>query len=542
MCCGGEKGEFSAIRLEEENASSDLDLTLGLDPGQNLGEESIASLLNRARRFNKNLVAKAYKLAKDRVNCITLWFPPTTGRAHAAYTSPVAVLANNDCTVTLVDLGGLEASETPEPLDVITYPDFVNRAIISPDGRLLIAILDDPYLYVHERIRRESSQSWQLKQRYLLKSQIKGDRSDSRGSFAACFSESGNFLAVGTQHGTISVFDATMLTEDNVNPLISTFKSSRPESSPGAVRDMAFCPGPFDILAWTEDRGRVGVADMRSNFIIRQIVDINVDDDYEHVNILDRNTIDPRLLSRRPDNGGQDSRSPLNRHDSWLAGGRRRAAAETLETLNQPLTANEMMVLEAIQADRRRTDRAYDRAHAGGPGEESPLRSQGEGEPFRPIRERSSSMTRALGDLSRRGAAERVWSARQLLRDAHNRDTQMRGARPAEQQRPTERADRTNEGAATIRPRAGEPEGSYISVLDILQQRERDVNGRDTLRNTLENDNDAALLVPLVNQVVNRWEESALRGTLTQDPGVFDIPPSPDNTAGLSFSEDGRIL
>ena len=38
------------------------------------------------------------------------------------------------------------------------------------------------------------------------------------------------------------------------------------------------------------------------------------------------------------------------------------------------------------------------------------------------------------------------------------------------------------------------------------------------------------------------WEESALRGTLTQDPGVFDIPPSPDNTAGLSFSEDGRIL
>ncbi|UZP40880.1 hypothetical protein NXS19_008696 [Fusarium pseudograminearum] len=65
---------------------------------------------------------------------------------------------------------------------------------------------------------------------------------------------------------------------------------------------------------------------------------------------------------------------------------------------------------------------------------------------------------------------------------------------------------------------------SYLQVLDILQARERD-SDREL--------DDTTIIVPLVNQVVNRWEE---------DHGVFEVPPSPDNTAGLAWSEDGRIL
>jgi hypothetical protein len=123
------------------------------------------------------------KLAKDRVNCVTLWFPSaSTPIAAGTYSEPVAVLANNDRTVILVSLPDFDQNEKTEPLDVITYPDFVNRAIISPDGRILIAILDDPYLYVHERVETETRGTtppasddagyrWEQRQR----------------SFAACF-------------------------------------------------------------------------------------------------------------------------------------------------------------------------------------------------------------------------------------------------------------------------------------------------------------------------------------------------------------------
>ncbi|KAF5017236.1 hypothetical protein F66182_10857, partial [Fusarium sp. NRRL 66182] len=373
LCCGSESGDFVAMRLDDGNddshgSPSELDpdtrLSLGLD---STPEDSIFSLLSRARRSNKRLIAKSMKLAKDRVNCITLWFPPATLAAHEkAYTEPVAVLANNDRTVTLVSLRDFDQKEKTEPLDIITYPDFVNRALISPDGRLLIAILDDPYLYIHERVKKVTESpsfrsnepakyQWEPTQRILLKSQRKDDRTDSRGSFAACFSDSGAFLAIGTQHGTISIFNAALLADPDADPLIKTFQSSRPNSGPGAIRDMAFCPGPFGMLAWTEDRGHVGLADMRSNFVIRQIVNIE-EPVFEHINILDRNTIDPRLLEGRRD-----------RRENTLGSGNgdtSRRRGDALDMLNTPLTANETLVLEAMQLGRRSRERAAQRAAA----------------------------------------------------------------------------------------------------------------------------------------------------------------------------------
>lgn len=560
LCCGSEHGEFVAIRLDDEGGNDNLDLSFDLDPETRLplgltspGEDSIVTLLARARRSNKSLIAKNVKLAQERVNCITLWSPPTQlAPWDQAYTFPVAVLANNDRTVTLVNLDEAEDNERIEPLDVISYPDFVNRAIISPDGRLLISILDDPYLYVHERVGKSSEFAsstlgsheccWKEKQRLLLKSQRKDDRSDSRGSFAACFSSSGAYLAVGTQHGTISIFDASLLTDVDADPLIATFTSSRPESGPGAIRDMAFCPGPFDILAWTEDRGHVGLADLRSNFVVRQIVDINADSDFEHINILDRNTVDPRLLDRRGDRRESNLASALG--GSNLSDARRRAV-ERVESLNHPLTPNETMVLEAIQGNRRRRERANQRG-----GDESPasrqsqsrdtsslggfLRySQNEGDSGR-TRERSSSTSRAIGDLlgnyrdQRDRAHDRVRRTGQLIRDASDR--------PPPSQRPDQQwMERLGETVAAMRNQRERQDPSYLSVLEILQARER---GGTT---DAEND-ETSLLVPLVNQVVNRWEESAIRGTLAPDHGVFEVPPSPDNTAGLAWSEDGRTL
>ncbi|KPM34539.1 hypothetical protein AK830_g12038 [Neonectria ditissima] len=588
LCCGSESGEFVAIRLDDETDCNDradpvdradhadhadhtdhtdradhIDRSERLLPSNALAalrpdvttpgagpdssrNDSVFSLLSRARRPNKSLIAKSMKLAKDRVNCITLWFPPTSLPAcDKAYDEPLAILANNDRTVTLVSLEDFEKNEKTEPLDVITYPDFVNRAIISPNGRFLVSVLDDPYMYVHQRVKAipESASTrsveateyqWEQTQRILLKSQRKDDRSDSRGSFAACFSSSGAYLAVGTQHGTISIFNATLLDNPDADPLITTFQSSRPQSGPGAVRDMAFCPGPFDILAWTEDRGNVGIIDMRSNFVVRQIINID-DPTFEHISVVDRNTIDPRLLESRRDRRSNVSASASANNNTTNSTEGRRRGADGIDSLNSPLTANETLVLEAIQNDRRRRDRTAPRTAA----EEraTPLtnsfwadrttrRTAANDDTQRPSERRSSSIGRTMSDLlGTYRSQDRARNARQLLRDA---------AEIGETSRPPDRwMESLGETVAMLREQRQRQDSSYLTVLEILQARERS-SDRDP--------DDSSVLGPLVNQVVTRWEESALRGTLATDHGVFEVPPSPDNTAGLAWSEDGRVL
>ncbi|KAJ3484694.1 hypothetical protein NLG97_g6990 [Lecanicillium saksenae] len=585
LCCGSESGDFVAIRLDEGNDGSGPNTPLNLDPDARLPlslessrEESLLSLITQARRSNKSLIAKSVKLATDRVNCITMWFPGALATpVEGAYTEPVAILANNDCTVTVISLRDFDQNDKTTPLDKVTYPDFVNRATISPDGRIMIAILDDPYLYVHVRVEkpRESGGPpeyvWENRQRLMLKSQKKGDRTDSRGSFAASFSNSGAYLAVGTQHGVISIYDAQLLLDVNSQPLITTFESTRPRSPPGAIRDMAFCPGPYDILAWTEDRGHIGIADVRANFIVRQIVDIGADADFEHVSIFDRNTIDPRLLD-----GQNGSRRELAR--GGLSATRREGDGR-IDTLNQPLTPSETMVLEAIQGDRRRRDRITQR----GDGGDTPMTdsswsylanlrsSSTENDASRP-RQRSSSVTRGNSESlntyrdqrERERLTDRVRNIRQLARDPSDRLSGRRDQRWI---------DRLGETVAAMREQrdrdsSDRPDASYLNVLDILQARERSTGAgagtstgtttatatgtgsalrpATTAATTLTSEperEESSLLVPLVNQVVSRWEESAIRGTLvTEHASLFEVPPSPDNTAGLAWSDDGRTL
>lgn len=315
LCCGGETGEFAAIPLTEANENNDSDLRLDLDADARLPlnldsahqDDYILSLLaRRSSTRPRSIAVKSKSFGKERVNCITLWFPGADMSPYeGAYSQPVAVLANNDKHVITVNLQDMES------VDELSYPDCVNRALISPDGRLLVAISDDPYLYIHGRTEKHAGSSslfrnrdrpeyeWKAAGRIHLKSQRTDDDSDNRGSFAACFSNTGRYLAVGTQYGVISIFNTSAFLEPGTDPLITSFTSSRPNSVPGAVRDMAFCPGPFDLLAWTEDRGRVGVADIRSNYVAQQILHLDTHDEYDHIIITDRGSIDPRLLEGR---------------------------------------------------------------------------------------------------------------------------------------------------------------------------------------------------------------------------------------------------
>jgi WD40 repeat protein len=326
LCCGGEDGNYTAIPLTDRGTNADSNqegdadarLPLDLDPSRrsNVRETSFGSRISR--RFNRPVTPNIVQIGtKDRIteemryvliNCITLW-SPSEHTSEKSYKTSVAVVSQNDSTVSILNI------ETSEILDKLTFPDLVNRSVISPDGGLLATITDDPYLYIHERKakldlhpipfdgRKETTRyEWVRVGRIQLEGQFEKDDHKLKGSFAACFSKLGQYLAVASQYGIISVFDTRYLPSPEA--LVVNFTGSRPGRDEGAIRDMEFSPAPFDLLAWTETNGRVGVADVRSLFMYRQRVLISHSDGVERVLVSDRLSepvIDPRPRGFRTD-------------------------------------------------------------------------------------------------------------------------------------------------------------------------------------------------------------------------------------------------
>ncbi|KAK6193231.1 hypothetical protein LQW54_012667 [Pestalotiopsis sp. IQ-011] len=389
ICCGGEYGEFAVIKDANQHGGDEIRSRTNVDdalssnfqsqlrslespPGQDAALSSSFSrdmfnlLEQRLNGPAKSWTSSSHKYGTERVNCITIWEPPKATSLFPArdghYATPVAVLSNNDKTVTIV---GLHESEF---FDEIKLPDCVNRSLISPDGTLLASICDDPFLYLHARKPTstkgrigDESYEWKSLPRVRLESPAKDARDDCRGSFAASFSPSGRFLAVGVQNGTIRVFDTAALQTPDADPLVAAFTTSRHPEVHGAVRDMAFCPGPYDLLAWTEHRGRIGIADARSNFAQRQTVILDRKEDYEHLSLTDRSTIDPRLLEQR------NERSPRSGSNMHLARLLSQASSpqppphlsmnsDVTSRVNRPFSPEETAILDAVTNERRRRE------------------------------------------------------------------------------------------------------------------------------------------------------------------------------------------
>ena len=141
LCCGGDKGEYTAVSLDDgisnmeltPEADPDARLPLDLDiPRRAIFVEGASA--TRRTRGRRPIVADVIKIGTEIVNCITLWSPgPDT--SNTAYKMPVAVVSNNDCTVSILNV------KTSETLDKLTMPDFVNRSVLSPDGTLLATIV-----------------------------------------------------------------------------------------------------------------------------------------------------------------------------------------------------------------------------------------------------------------------------------------------------------------------------------------------------------------------------------------------------------------
>lgn len=389
VCCGGEYGEFAVIKDANQHGGDEIRNRTNVDdalssnfqsqlrslespPGQDAALSSSFSrdmfnlLEQRLNGPAKSWTSSSHKYGTERVNCITIWEPPKATSLFPArdghYATPVAVLSNNDKTVTIV---GLHESEF---FDEIKLPDCVNRSLISPDGTLLASICDDPFLYLHTRKPTstkgrigDESYEWKSLPRVRLESPAKDARDDCRGSFAASFSPSGRFLAVGVQNGTIRVFDTAALQTPDADPLVAAFTTSRHPEVHGAVRDMAFCPGPYDLLAWTEHRGRIGIADARSNFAQRQTVILDRKEDYDHLSLTDRSTIDPRLLEQR------NERSPRSGSTMHLARLLSQASSpqppphlstnsDVTSRVNRPFSPEETAILDAVTNERRRRE------------------------------------------------------------------------------------------------------------------------------------------------------------------------------------------
>ncbi|KAI2629360.1 hypothetical protein GGS21DRAFT_545283 [Xylaria nigripes] len=591
ICCGGEAGEFTIIHetaaataiasTSEDHIDRDFPepiasetSVLTSEPSMNELRRDMLSIVEQISGSAKTWSASNSKFGTQRVNCITIWQPPRPPSDRprlGVYSSPVAVLAKNDKILTIVSLGDSEV------LDELDFPDCVNRGVISPDGSLLVAICDDPFLYVHVRCalsgKRCSNFEWLPLPRIRLPDQSVRDASDSRGSFAACFSPSGRHLAVGTQYGAIYVFDVAAFADPDQDPLLTHFKSARAPNDSGAVRDMAFSPGPYDMLAWTEHRGCIGVADARTNFTRRQIISIEDHETFHTISVNDRNTtIDPRLLDPRSEQSAANSPSIPS-----LLGqsGRLQSGTDNSDTsrLNQPFSAEETAILQAVQSERSRRERARERelrdqrdsqtARGGAAWRSSVFAERVSPQPRTPrlARERERDITERLRNLTsiQRDTLTRVLEREQNRENRESRDhirsliTQTPPDQDRERRAPTPRR-RSSITQALALQRLGNGDGAAVSRdnslwgqvgrstagwsdLEALYsmsggEAPHDLNRRDLNR--------IRRAVPIISDL---WPDDGpgFRRMYGRS-GHRDHQQHADDTAGLTWSEDGRTL
>lgn len=193
-------------------------------------------------------------------------------------------ISNNDKTVRIFHLAQNRVLTTLH-LGIAT-----NHASISPDGQHLVIVGDCPKVYFHHPatsfdscpgtpgtgIGEAGCESWILSSHPPL-------TAGADALISTSFSPSSLLCAVASQDGSITIFDTRYLSCTNVpgcpSPIVNIITSSRPRTYAGAVRSVQFSPAPLDLLVWAEHSGRVCVADARSNFTKRQVVDILVEKD-----------------------------------------------------------------------------------------------------------------------------------------------------------------------------------------------------------------------------------------------------------------------
>lgn len=379
VCVGGaDHGNFAAIKLTgfPPTDSSHVDASLPLDFERRLPQSPLLGAAHGIR---------LEKIGEDIVNSITIHkFPADDNGQDNGQDEVVAVLTNNDKTVRVYSLvQNLEVT-------VLDLPFAMNHASISPDGRYLVAVGDAPTGFFFERTKTPQKSSstkapetsvqstppeWQLLEQISL---YRPADTTCDGYFTTAWSPAARLCALGSECGYITVFDMDLLRlveygEDAVVQLIS---STRPDvvASAGAVRTMYFSPAPWDLLVWSEDQGRVCVADLRSGLKVKQILNLDPKEQgIEKVEIADFDlTLSPEMheLRREADFirryrralDSEGTASAVNAANEYFEADSERQRAHrrlgVVESDNDPhgLTAHERQVLEALRTTRQREE------------------------------------------------------------------------------------------------------------------------------------------------------------------------------------------
>ncbi|RPB07460.1 hypothetical protein P167DRAFT_579222 [Morchella conica CCBAS932] len=278
VCAGGvDNGQFASIRVGEPEKLRNR--RQGSDEAmRELGPENAGEGSGISRRARPEV--KITHLGGSIVNSVTLHRPPSSNSDDDV----VAVLTNNDKTVRIFHLAQNRVLTTLV-LDIAT-----NHASISPDGQHLVVIGDCPIVYFYHPTSSSGSScssapgmgigeagcEWVLYSHPPL-------TAGTDALISTSFSPSSLLCAVASQDGSITIFDTRYLSCTNSpgcpSPIVKRIPSSRPKTPAGAVRSVQFSPAPWDLLVWAEHSGRVCVADARSNFTKRQVVDILVEKD-----------------------------------------------------------------------------------------------------------------------------------------------------------------------------------------------------------------------------------------------------------------------
>ncbi|KAI9755887.1 MAG: 70-kilodalton heat shock protein [Chaenotheca gracillima] len=309
---------------------------------------------------------RTLKLGNSIVNSVTIHRSPSD-QDHDRE-GPVAVLTNNDKTVRVYSL------TQNRLLTTLAFPFCMNHASISPDGKVLVAVGDDPYVFFYERVRKSSKDSakeraanqsslssydWELLSKYRLTPAL---NPANDGCFSSAFSSSGQYCAVASQDGVVTVFEMSYLGDSDLDPIIEIMPSSRPQTFSGAVRSICFSPQPWDLLICTEQAGRVCVTDVRAGFRSRQTIELDLES-AENVelalDVAPEHSIDPRLRGAGIFDFLSHHRDLLLSPDEATAA---RASADHIRSLvagdysPQPLTGRERQVIEALHSSRERQD------------------------------------------------------------------------------------------------------------------------------------------------------------------------------------------
>lgn len=223
--------------------------------------------------FGHDLVVES--LGGAIVNSMNIHTIPATGSSSDV--EPVVLISNNDKTVKIYSLLQRQVITT------FLHPVPMNYSAMSPDSTIIAAVGDSNKVYFYRHKNHNVSRSpvttffrddWVS---FAEPSLPTGDSVYDDYCFALAFSPSGHLCAASSQGGAISVFDVLQLLNNGhsqQDAMLCNFRSSRP-TLVGCVRAMAFSPAPWDLLAWAEDHGRIGLVDVRSQFVRRQVLELD---------------------------------------------------------------------------------------------------------------------------------------------------------------------------------------------------------------------------------------------------------------------------